>query len=125
MNYATARALQAVELLAFAPRSATEVAEILHVHPRTARRLLAKLVEEQYATRLPRRGRFGPVYVGSPRVVALGAQAIERLPITAAAQGELGDLSRGLRLATFVAVPSYRQVVVVHGVGSGPRRWDR
>jgi DNA-binding IclR family transcriptional regulator len=93
MSYTTERALRAIELLAFGPCSASELAAGLQIRPRTARRLLHKLVQEQYATSTARRYRPGPVYAPSPRLIGLAAQAIHRLPLTIAADGLLSELS--------------------------------
>lgn len=82
MSYATERTLRAIELLAFGPCSATELAAALQIHPRTVRRLLQKLVHEQYATATPRRHRAGLVYALSPRLIGLATRAIDRLGLT-------------------------------------------
>jgi predicted ArsR family transcriptional regulator len=44
------RTLRVVELLAFAPLSAPQLARALGAHPRTVRRVLARLVEDEYLT---------------------------------------------------------------------------
>jgi DNA-binding IclR family transcriptional regulator len=102
----------------------TELAAGLQIHPRTARRLLHKLVQEQYATSTPRRYRHGPVYALSPRLIGLAAQAIHCLPLTIAADRPLADLHEQLGRPVFIATPSYRHVVVVHNRGAPPRRWE-
>jgi DNA-binding IclR family transcriptional regulator len=124
MSYATERALRAIELLAFGPCSAPELAAGLQIHPRTARRLLHKLVDEQYVTAAPRRYRAGPVYALSPKLIGLAAQALGGLPLTAAAGEVLADLHEHLGHPVFVATPSYRHVVVIHNYGASPRRWE-
>jgi DNA-binding IclR family transcriptional regulator len=120
LGYATARALGALELLAFAPRTAPEVAAALAIHPRTARRLLGKLGDEQYATRLPADGRRGYRYRLTPRLLALAAQAATRLPTTNHARAVLHDLSRRHELTALLAVPSYRHVLVLAHHGPAP-----
>lgn len=46
--YYVARTMGALELLVIGPRTATEVAGAIGVHPRTARRLLRALADEGY-----------------------------------------------------------------------------
>ena len=43
--YFVTRTVRALELLAEAPRSTTQLADALLIHPRTARRMLARLVD--------------------------------------------------------------------------------
>jgi len=73
-TYYGAYTMRALELLAFAPRSATQVAVGLGVVPRTARRLLGRLVAEEYVTCKTGPGRVpGRRYVLSMHVLALAA----------------------------------------------------
>jgi DNA-binding IclR family transcriptional regulator len=54
------RTMRTLEMLALRPRSAVDVANALGVHPRTARRLLNRLLVEGYATRTgPHRRQYG------------------------------------------------------------------
>jgi DNA-binding IclR family transcriptional regulator len=124
MSYTTERALRAIELLAFGPCSAPELAVGLQIHPRTARRLLHKLVDEQYATATPRGHRAGALYDLSPKLIGLAAHAIGGLPLTTAANRMLAALHEQLDQPVFVATPSYRHVVVVHNHGAPPHRWE-
>lgn len=124
MSYATERTLRAIELLAFGPCSAPELAAALQIHPRTARRLLRKLVDEEYARSTSRRYRPGPLYALSPRLVGLAAQAVGRLPLTVNAEPALADLHDQLGRPVFIATPSYRHVVVILNHGAPPRRWE-
>lgn len=66
--YFVTRTMRALELLAFGPLSARELAAALQVHERTARRIFSRLLDEEYVTRLdePRRR-----YVLTMRVAAL------------------------------------------------------
>ena len=43
--------MEAIELLAFQPLSAPQIAAAMRIHPRTARRLLNRLREEGYLSR--------------------------------------------------------------------------
>lgn len=113
-----ARAMQALETLAFQPLSAPQVAAALQVHPRTARRLLNRLRDEGYLTRSEDARRL---YAPTMRIVALAGQILQRsllaeraVPFVAALHDETG-------LAAHLAVPSYRSVLcIVHGNGAGP-----
>jgi IclR family transcriptional regulator, KDG regulon repressor len=113
-----ARAMQALEVLAFQPLSAPQVAAALQVHPRTARRLLNRLRDEGYLTRTDDARRL---YAPSMRIVALAGQIVQRarlaqraVPFVAALHDETGAVAH-------LAIPSYRSVLcVVHGNGAGP-----
>jgi DNA-binding IclR family transcriptional regulator len=72
-GYFVTRTVGALELLADAPRSTREIAESLAIHPRTARRMLARLVDEGYVNPppAPRTG-----YSLAPRFSTLAARAL-------------------------------------------------
>ena len=72
------RAMQALEVLAFGPSTATQVATELQVHPRTARRLLNRMVHDGW---LVRRDGRRPTYTPTMRIVALAAQLAQRAPL--------------------------------------------
>lgn len=113
-----ARAMQALEVLAFQPLSAPQVAAALQVHPRTARRLLTRLRDEGYLTRSDDARRL---YAPTMRIVALAGQIVQRariaeraVPLVAALHDETGAVAH-------LAIPSYRSVLcVVHGNGARP-----
>jgi DNA-binding IclR family transcriptional regulator len=113
-----ARAMQALEVLAFQPLSAPQMAAALQVHPRTARRLLNRLRDEGWLTRSDDARRL---YSPTMRIVALAGQIMQRtrlaeqaVPVVAALHGETGAVAH-------LAIPSYRSVLcVVHGNGAGP-----
>jgi DNA-binding IclR family transcriptional regulator len=113
-----ARAMQALEVLAFQPLSAPQVAAALQVHPRTARRLLNRLRDEGYLSRTEDARRL---YAPTMRLVALAGQIVERariaeraVPVVAALHEETGAIAH-------LVIPSYRSVLcVVHGNGAGP-----
>jgi DNA-binding IclR family transcriptional regulator len=69
--YFVARTVRALERLAFGPVSVPELADYLQVHPRTARRLMLRLRDEDYVTRPPGARR----YHLTPRLLAVAAQA--------------------------------------------------
>jgi DNA-binding IclR family transcriptional regulator len=113
-----ARAMQALEVLAFQPLSAPQVAAALQVHPRTARRLLTRLLDEGYLTRSDDARRL---YAPTMRVVALAGQIIQRAQIAQRAVPIVAALHAQTGAVAHLAVPSYRSVLcVVHGNGARP-----
>ena len=125
-----------MELLAFQPASAPQVAGALRVHPGTARRLLNRLVADGWLIRSGGRRR---TYTPTMRVVAMAAQLADRdlLP-------ERGDADRraaargdgaGSRIcasratarrcasctepATTEARPQFRELVPAHATAAG------
>jgi DNA-binding IclR family transcriptional regulator len=77
--YTIGRTMAAVELLADAPRSPTELARTLQVHPRTARRLLERLAYDGYVLPAPERGGR---YLATPQLVDLGDRARRQLAVS-------------------------------------------
>jgi DNA-binding IclR family transcriptional regulator len=75
-NYGAGRALAALELLADRTVSAPELAEALWINPRTARRLLRRLVRDGYAH--ASRGRVVR-YTITSRLADLGERAKRQL----------------------------------------------
>ena len=73
------RTMQAIEVLAFQPSTAPQVADALRVDARTARRLLNRLASEGWVTRTEGRVR---TYTLSLRLVALASHFLERAPLT-------------------------------------------
>jgi IclR family transcriptional regulator, acetate operon repressor len=111
------RTMQAIEVLAFQPCSAPQVAGALQVHPRTARRLLNKLVAEGWLTRSEGRRR---IYAPTMRIVALAAQLADRDPLALAARPAVTRLHEETGLTAHLAIPSYRSTLcLVHRAG-GP-----
>ena len=111
------RTVRALEVLAFGPRSAPQVAEALQVHPRTARRLLQRLFEEGYVTRTQDARRL---YSPSLRIVALAAQVVEQSELTRVAAPFVARLHERTGATAHLMVPSYRSALcVLHG-GNGP-----
>jgi DNA-binding IclR family transcriptional regulator len=100
--------MQALEVLSFQPSSAPQIAEALQVHPRTARRLLNRLVADGWLQRIdgPR-----PLYVPTMRIVALAAQLAERAPVIRLGAGVAADLQATSGRVVHLAVPSYRSAL--------------
>jgi IclR family acetate operon transcriptional repressor len=110
--------MQALELLAFQPLSAPQVAAALQVHPRTARRLLTRLHDEGYLSRSEDSRRL---YAPTMRVVALAGQIVERSRLAERAVALVAALHEETGAVAHLAIPSYRSVLcVVHGNGTGP-----
>jgi len=110
-----ARTMQVLELLAFQPLSAPQVAATLQIHPRTARRVLVRLHEEGYLTRSDDTRRL---YAPSMRVVALAGQIAARSPLTVHGVSIVARLHEEAGADAHLAVPSYLSVLcVVHADG--------
>jgi DNA-binding IclR family transcriptional regulator len=113
-----ARTMQALELLALHPLSAPQVAEALHVHPRTARRLLTRLADDGWVACSDDARR---VYAPTLRVVALAGHVLARSALAEASQPFVAGLHARTGAATHVLIPSYRWVLcLVHGEGEAP-----
>lgn|GEM_PF-2280109 len=111
------RTMAAMELLAFEPLTASELASALQVHPRTARRLLARLVEDGWVERSDgRRRTFAPTL----RLVALAAQLADRTPLARAAAPIVAALSGETGGVAHLAIPSYTSALcLVQSAGGG------
>ena len=102
------RSMQALEVLAFGPATATQVANELQVHQRTARRLLNRMVLDGWLTR---RDGPRPTYTPTLRIVALAAQLAARTPLVRHATEVAADLQASTGDAVHLAVPSYRSAL--------------
>lgn len=106
------RTMEAMELLAFQPASAPQVASVLRVHPGTARRLLNRLVEDGWLVRSPGRRR---TYTPTMRVVAMAAQLADRDLLPTAARPIVTRLHEETGRVAHLCIPSYRSVLcLVH-----------
>jgi DNA-binding IclR family transcriptional regulator len=115
-----ARTMQALELLALHPLSAPQVAEALHVHPRTARRLLRRLAEDGWLTCSDDARR---VYAPTLKVVALAGHVLERSALAEAGAGFVAALRDETGAPAHLVIPSYRWVLcIAHGEGDEPVR---
>jgi DNA-binding IclR family transcriptional regulator len=110
-----ARTMQVLELLAFQPLSAPQVAASLQIHPRTARRLLVRLHAEGYLTRGDDARRL---YMPSMRVVALAGQIAARSPLTMRALPAVARLHQETGADAHLAVPSYLSALCVVHAGA-------
>lgn len=106
------RTLRVLELLAEGPRTQADVAHALVVHRRTARRLLARLVDEGYAEP-SQRGRH-VAYRATSRLAVLGRQVADGLDLVALARRQLDALDEARAGARFVALLDGDGVSLVH-----------
>lgn len=111
------RTMQALEVLAFQPSSAPQVAEVLRVDARTARRLLNRLADEGWLVRSEGRVR---TYTLSLRLVALAAHFLEQSPLTRAATAAVQELHARTGGVAHLTVPSYRSVLCLAQDAGGP-----
>jgi len=110
------RTMQALEVLAFEPSSAPQVAEVLRVDARTARRLLNRLADDGWLVRSEGRVR---TYTLSMRLVALAAHFVERSPLTKAATAAVQELHARTGGVAHLTIPSYRSVLCLAREASG------
>jgi len=111
------RTMLAMEALAFQPLSAAQLAAALQVHPRTARRLLARLVDDGWVSRTDGRRRM---YAPTMRIVAMAAQLADRAPLARAAEPVVTRLFEETGGVAHLAIPSYTSALcLVHRAG-GP-----
>ena len=111
-SYHVARTMQALELLAFEPQSATQVAGRLHVVSRTARRLLTRLVDEEYVICQNAPAALGGRrYALSLRLLALAGQALQRAEVPRVAAPFVTELHEQTGYAAHLLVPSYDSVL--------------
>jgi IclR family transcriptional regulator, KDG regulon repressor len=117
-SFFVTRTMQALEALAFEPCTAPELASLLRVDARTARRLLRRLADEGWLTTRSSGGR-ARIYAPSMRVLALAAHLAERLPLARAAVPAVDKLHEATGATAHLTVPSYRSVLcLVHRAGS-------
>jgi IclR family transcriptional regulator, acetate operon repressor len=102
------RSMRALEILAFGPSTASQIATELQVHPRTARRLLNRMVSDGWLTR---RGGPRPTYAPTLRIVALAAQHAHRAPLVRHATELLRGLHGQTGAEAHLVVPSYRSTL--------------
>lgn len=110
--------MRILELLAFEPQSVPQLAAALGAQPRTVRRVVHQLVEQEYVElRDEQRRIFGPTM----RLVAMAAQAVENSDLARVARPYALLLQASTHADVHVMVPSYGQVVcLVHVAGEGP-----
>lgn len=116
------RTLRALELLAAGPQTQADVARELSVHRRTARRLLARLAEEGYAT--PQTADRHVRFHATSRLAVLGRQVAGGLDLPAIARPHLAALEPqrvGARFLARLQDDALRLIHVEEPVGVDPR----
>jgi DNA-binding IclR family transcriptional regulator len=123
-SFFVTRTMQALEVLAFHPASAPQIAGVLQVDARTARRLLNRLTEDGWLVRNEGRVR---TYTLSLRLVALAAHFAEAAPLARAAKAAIDTLHERTGATAHLTVPSYRSVLcLVHRCAcTDARPWAR
>jgi DNA-binding IclR family transcriptional regulator len=102
--------MQALELLAFQPLSAPQVASALEIHPRTARRLLNRLRDDGYLSRSEGGRRL---YSPTLRLVSLAGQIAARNRLVTLAPPFMASLAERTDARVQLSIPSYGSVLVV------------
>jgi DNA-binding IclR family transcriptional regulator len=121
--YTARNGLRALEMLSFAPMTSTALGDALLMHPRSARRLLATLVHDDYAEREGGYGRRTHAYRPTMRLLALAAQAARRHPFVHAGRQAVQELHERTRASAYLAIPAYRDVLVIAASDDAPQPW--
>jgi IclR family transcriptional regulator, KDG regulon repressor len=108
--------MRILELLAFNDLSVPQLAQELHAHPRTVRRVMAQLLEDEYLT-VSDDGRR--VYGATMRLVALAGQIIERSPLARRGRPYVARAHERTAATAHLVVASYNSVVCVVHWGDG------
>jgi DNA-binding IclR family transcriptional regulator len=103
-----ARTMRVLELLAYAPMSAPQLAEALGAHPRTVRRVLARLAEEEYVVYDSDRR-----YSSTMRLVALAGQVLGNSMLIKRARPYLALAHERTGAIAELLMPSYESVLCV------------
>jgi DNA-binding MarR family transcriptional regulator len=114
--YGTMNTVRALECLAFAPRSAPELAESLKVSVRTARRLLQRLALEGFVIQ---EGGHRRRYHATLRLSSLGRQLLDHAPLARAAAPRVARLAEETSSVAHFWISGYDEHVVcaVHADG--------
>jgi DNA-binding IclR family transcriptional regulator len=110
------RTMRVLELLAFAPLSAPQLAAALHAQPRTVRRVLARLVADGYVTYNDDGRR---VYEPTMRLVALAGQVVANSSLARSARPYVALLHKRAGATAHLVVPSYQSVLCLLHAGEG------
>jgi DNA-binding IclR family transcriptional regulator len=111
-----ARTMRVLELLAFQPLSAPQLAGVLGAHPRTVRRVLERLVDDDYLIQDDdRRRRYHPTM----RLVAMAGQVLENSELVDRARPYVVLLHERTGAVAHLVMPSYGSVVCVAHCGDG------
>ena len=116
------RTMRLLELLAFAPLSAPQLAVALHAQPRTVRRVLTRLHAEGYVDIRDGRRRL---YEPTMRLVALAGQVVENSELARTARPYVQLAQQRSGGAAHLVVPSYQQVLCLVHAAPGRERVSR
>jgi DNA-binding IclR family transcriptional regulator len=105
------RTLRALEVLAFAPTTASGIADALCIHPRRASRLLSQLQRDGWLSY--RRVSTERIYAPTLRFVALAAEVAARAPLTTMTSSALEALSTATGRPSMLTIPGYGGSVCV------------
>jgi DNA-binding IclR family transcriptional regulator len=108
--------MRVLELLAFSPLSAPQLAAALHAQPRTVRRVVNRLVDEGYLTFRDERRR---IYEPTMRLVALAGQVVENSTLVRIARPYVALLHERTGVSAHLVVPSYHAVLCLVHAASG------
>ena len=109
--YHVDRTMRVLELLAFQPASAPQVAATLQIHPRTGRRILKRLLADRYLVYDVQARR----YALGLHFVSLAGQVLARAPLAGIARAAVAQLHAETRGSAHLVVPSYDAVLcLVH-----------
>ena len=108
--------MRILELLAFTSMSAPQLADALYAHPRTVRRVLAQLLEDEYVT-VTDDGRR--IYAPTMRLVALGGQIVDGSPLARRGRPYVALAQERTGATAHLLVPSYGSVLCLAHCG-GP-----
>jgi DNA-binding IclR family transcriptional regulator len=113
------RTMRTLEMLALRARSASDVAHALGVHPRTARRLLNRLLAEGYVRRTgPHRRHYGMTL----KLVAVAGHTLEHAELVREAGPFVQHLAEEAGVRAQLSVASYRSALPLledDGAGGG------
>jgi len=110
------RTMRTLEFLAFGDLSVPQLADALGAHPRTVRRVLAQLLDDDYLTVTDDSRR---IYAPTMRLVALAAQIVHRSPLPRAGRPYVALAQERTGATAHLLVPSYGSVLcLAHCDGS-------
>ena len=103
--------MQIMELLAFGNLSVPQLAEALSAHPRTVRRVVAQLLEDEYVTVTD--GHRRRIYAPTMRLVALASHIVARSSLARAGRPYVALAQERTGATAHLLVPSYDSVLCV------------
>jgi DNA-binding IclR family transcriptional regulator len=106
--------MRILELLAFSSLSVPQLALALHAHPRTVRRVLAQLLEDEYVT-VTDDGRR--MYSPTMRLVALAGQVVDGSPLARRGRPYIALAHERTGATAHLLVPSYTSVLCLAHCG--------